>query len=160
MAKRTNPSHFFLGLQRLFGRRFSPEEVRFRLYFNSPSHSIGPNGVRMVLEKMAWEAVRSFKKYSNRKAGYDVVARGNARLNLRLPVDENLCQDEIEALRRKVAEKYGELAEACRIAHHLKGGDVPGDPLDEGLLRDQQLREELVSIAYVLGRVPSMPPFN
>lgn len=160
MTPRTNLSHFFVRVQRFFGRQFPPEEVRFRLYFGSASRSIGPNSIKMVLEEMAWEVVISFKKYSDRKKGYDTVVHGNTKLNLRLPVDENLCQGEIEKLLRKVDKKYRELADACRIAHQLKNGNVPADPLDEQLLRSNQLRSELVYVAHVLGRAPSMPPFN
>lgn len=160
MAPRTNLSHILVRVQRLFDRSIPPEEVQFRLYFGSASRSIGPNSVKMVLEEMAWKVATSFKKYSDRKKDYEIVTRNNAKLNLGLPVDENRCQKELEKLRGEADKKYRELAAACRVAHGLRGGDIPADPLDDGLLRSHQLREGLIFVAHALGRTPSVPPFN
>lgn len=160
MPQRMNSSHLFLRMQRFFGRRTSPDEMRFRFYFKKASRSISPSEIKIVLEEMAWEVVKLFNRYSERKSGYDTVVNGNEKLDLMLPIDENFCREEIERILQEMRKKYDELIEACSVAHTLKSEGISDDPLDEHLLRSRRLRRGLFSAARLLGYDPSEPPFN
>jgi hypothetical protein len=100
------------------------------------------------------EVVKAIEQYEERRAGYDVSSRGNSLSRIGLPLNAVFSTEEIAQLFRIANEKYRQLCDGCRVAHHFKGNDIPEDPLDPHLFGISKLRTDLADGAKIFD-VPS-----
>lgn len=149
-----NVSYLFGCLQRALGAGISTEELRFRWYFERAPRSVAANNARIVLGRMAYDALKAIQSYTEGKANYEIVLRSNVGSKLEAPLDDRYCIADIGRRFKEARRRYDEFTEAHAVARHFKGKEIPEALFDNYNFGGAKLYRELEEAVKVFDGPP------